>query len=153
MKFVYNDGGRKASGFKGEYVGDCVCRAISIASGIPYADVYKALNAGGNTERLPRAGKGSRLRSTARNGVFTHKAWFKRYMTSLGARWVPTMGIGTGCTVHVRKDELPSGRLVLMLSQHCAAFIDGVIHDLYDCSRGGTRCVYGYWVFPDANRV
>jgi hypothetical protein len=23
--------------------------------------------------------------------------------------------------------------------------IDGVIHDTHDCSRGGTRCVYGYW--------
>ena len=23
--------------------------------------------------------------------------------------------------------------------------IDGVIHDTYDPTRGGTRCVYGYW--------
>jgi len=25
------------------------------------------------------------------------------------------------------------------------AVIDGVINDTYDCSREGTRCVYGYW--------
>jgi hypothetical protein len=24
--------------------------------------------------------------------------------------------------------------------------IDGVIHDTFDPSRGGTRCVYGYWI-------
>jgi hypothetical protein len=23
--------------------------------------------------------------------------------------------------------------------------IDGVIHDTHDCSRNGTRCVYGYY--------
>lgn len=148
MKFVKNDGGRAAAGYKNKYAGDCVCRAITIASGLPYAVVANALNAGGRTERLPKPGKGSRLRSSASGGVFTHRKWFKDYMRSLGARWVPTMHIGSGCTVHVRKDDLPSGRLVLMLSKHCAAFIDGVLHDTYDCSRGGTRCVYGYWVFP-----
>jgi hypothetical protein len=28
------------------------------------------------------------------------------------------------------------------------AVIDGVIHDTFNPSRGGSRCVYGYWVFP-----
>jgi hypothetical protein len=31
MKFNYNDGGREAAGFKG-FTGDCVCRAIAIAT-------------------------------------------------------------------------------------------------------------------------
>lgn len=26
-----------------------------------------------------------------------------------------------------------------------AAVVDGVLHDTFDCSRGGTRCVYGYY--------
>jgi hypothetical protein len=60
------------------------------------------------------------------------------------------MMIGTGCTVHLRSDELPGGRLIVALSRHWCAVIDGVIHDLYDCSRGGTRCVYGYWWHPPA---
>jgi hypothetical protein len=114
MSFQHNDGGRAAAGFAGES-GDCVCRAIAIASGLPYTDVYKALNAGSRAERLPKPGKGARMRSSARNGVFTGKAWFKRYMTSIGARWVPCMTIGSGCTVHVRADELLTRRYAMRL--------------------------------------
>jgi hypothetical protein len=55
------------------------------------------------------------------------------------------MQIGSGCKVHLRADELPAGRLVVKLSRHLVAVIDGVIHDTYDCSRGGTRCVYGFY--------
>ncbi len=28
--------------------------------------------------------------------------------------------------------------------------IDGVVHDTYDCTRNGTRCVYGYWTLAKA---
>jgi hypothetical protein len=66
-------------------------------------------------------------------------------MAELGFDWTPTMEIGSGCKVHVREDELPKGRLILALSKHYAACIDGVINDTYDPSREGTRCVYGYW--------
>jgi hypothetical protein len=55
------------------------------------------------------------------------------------------MQIGSGCTVHLSADELPSGRLVVSVSKHLTAVIDGVIHDTHDPSRRGTRCVYGYW--------
>ena len=55
------------------------------------------------------------------------------------------MFIGSGCKVHLRNDELPAGRLIVCLSRHYTAVIDGVIHDTHDPSRGGTRCVYGYW--------
>lgn len=37
------------------------------------------------------------------------------------------------------------GRIIVRLSRHISAVIDGVIHDTYDPSRDGTRCVYGYW--------
>lgn len=59
--------------------------------------------------------------------------------------WTPTMFIGSGCKVHLRGDELPAGRLIVSVSKHLVAVIDGVIHDTYDCSRNGTRCVYGYY--------
>ena len=55
------------------------------------------------------------------------------------------MRIGSGCKVHLRADELPAGRLIVNLSRHSAAVIEGVLHDTYDSSRNGTRCVYGYW--------
>lgn len=36
--FVFDDGGRAATGFRGQ-ADDCVVRAVAIASGLPYADV------------------------------------------------------------------------------------------------------------------
>jgi hypothetical protein len=32
---------------------------------------------------------------------------------------------------------------------HIVEQIDGVIHDTHDCSRGGTRCVYGFHRLTD----
>ena len=55
------------------------------------------------------------------------------------------MGIGTGCTVHLNPNELPKGRIICRVTRHYVAVINGVINDTYDCSRDGTRCVYGYW--------
>jgi len=66
-------------------------------------------------------------------------------MKELGFEWKPTMNIGQGCKVHLRADELPCGNIIVNVSKHFAAVIDGVLHDTYDCSREGTRCVYGYY--------
>lgn len=139
MKFQYNDGGRKAAGFIGD-AGDCVCRAIAIAAHIPYEVVYGDLNKLGASER---ASKKRRGKSSARTGVY--KPTIRRYLESLGWKWTPTMQIGSGCKVHLREDELPKGRLIVSVSRHLVAVIDGVIHDTSDPSRGGNRCVYGYW--------
>ena len=69
----------------------------------------------------------------------------KKYLQKLGWKWTPTMFIGQGCKVHLKKDELPSGTLIVSCSKHVTVVKDGVLHDTYDCSRNGTRCVYGYW--------
>lgn len=139
MEFQFNDGGRKEAGYLG-YTGDCVCRAIAIATGLPYQTVYDGIN---QTATIERTSKRRRGKSHARTGVY--KGTTHRYMVGLGWKWTPTMFIGSGCKVHLRAEELPKGRLVVSLSKHLAAVIDGVLHDLSDCSRDGTRCVYGYW--------
>ena len=136
MEWVYDDGGRSQY-FKGE-AGDCVCRAIAIATGQDYKDTYRDLAA----LNKKRYGKRS-----ARNGI--DRKDIHTYLQDRGFTWHPTMGIGTGCKVHMRKSELPSGRLVCSLSGHVAAVIDGVLYDTYDSTRCGTRCVYGYWQAPD----
>ncbi len=142
--FIEDDGGRAAAGYKGS-PGDCVTRAIAIASGLPYSQVYDEINALAAAEKpSPRR----RRRSSARTGVY--KITFDKYIRGLGATWVSTMGIGTGCKVHLRSDELPKGRIIARCSKHLVAVIDGVIHDTKDQSRGGTRCVYGYYVFKSA---
>jgi hypothetical protein len=57
--------------------------------------------------------------------------------------WTPTMAIGSGCKVHLRDGELPMGRIVVSVPD--VAVVDGVVQDTHDCSRRGTRCVYGYF--------
>lgn len=140
MEFIFNDGGRAAAGFKGT-TGDCVCRSIAIAAERPYKEVYDTINEYAKKERT---GSRKRGKSSARTGVYP--ATIKNVMTHYGFEWVPCMQIGQGCTVHLRADELPKGRLVVSLSKHNAAVIDGVLNDTYDCSRDGTRCVYGYFI-------
>lgn len=142
LGFKYDDGGRSAAGYTGK-TGDCVTRAIAIATGLPYQRVYDDLN---DLARLERPGT-RRTRSNARTGV--SKATRTRYLTQLGWKWHPTMQIGKGCRVHLRKDELPAGRILACVSRHLVAVIDHVMHDTYNPSRSATRCVYGYWTPPE----
>lgn len=150
MEFIYNDGGRAAAGYKGA-TGDCVCRAIAIATGKSYKEVYEEINQQASKERKT---KRKPTKSSARTGVYT--ATTRKYLASLGWKWVPTMGVGTGCKVHLSADELPSGTLIVKLSGHITTVINGVIHDTYNPCRSEfnnftkqtreTRCVYGYYV-------
>lgn len=145
MMFNYNDGGRESAGFKGK-TGDCVCRSISIITGKPYKEVYDFLASGNaNQRRGKREGRKAGVKS-ASMGINTKRKWFEDYMKSLGFVWVPTMLIGQGCKVHLKENELPKGKLVVNVSKHFTAVIDGIIQDTYDCSREGTRCVYGYYM-------
>jgi hypothetical protein len=139
ITFVLNDGGRAEAGYKG-MAGDCVTRAIAIATGLPYQQVYDDLKAMAAEERIT---KRRQKRSSVRNGV--HKETSRRYLESLGWVFTPTMSIGSGCRVHLKASELPSGRLIVKVTRHLTAVINGVIHDTHDPSREGTRCVYGYF--------
>lgn len=136
--FQYDDGGRVAAGFKGG-AGDCVTRAVAIASGRPYAEVYAALAQGNKAQRVTRnVSKGRARKATAREGINTKRQWFKDYMAQLGATWTPTMQIGQGCKVHLDAHELPAGRLVVAVSRHYTTMIDGVIHDTFDPRERGS---------------
>lgn len=139
MTFMYNDGGRALAGYEGQ-ANDCVCRSIAIATELPYQEVYDSLNRLAEKERMSKRKK---RRSHSRTGVY--RGTYERYLESLGWEWVGTMKIGQGCRVHLAPNELPPGRLVVRLSKHLTAVVDGVIFDTHDPSRGGRRCVYGYF--------
>jgi hypothetical protein len=141
--YIHTDGGRAAAGL-GPSKRDCVARAVALATGLPYAEVHATLAAGNAGQRRSKHQPTKRA-ATADAGINTTRKWFKDYMTSLGWEWVPTMVVGTGCRVHLRADELPAGRLIVSVSRHLTCVIDGVVHDTHDPSRGGSRCVYGYW--------
>jgi len=140
MNFIFDDGGRASAGYKG-HANDCVTRAIAIATGKPYQEIYDSLNQLAKAEKI---GKRKKSKSSSRTGVYKYS--YAKYLASLGWKWVPTMQIGSGCQVHLRQGELPSGRLIVSVSRHLVAVIDGVIHDLNNPARGGNRCVYGYYM-------
>jgi hypothetical protein len=142
VAYVFNDGGRADAGYRGS-ADDCVTRAISIATGKPYKEIYEIISKGSREQRVTG---GNKPKVSARQRVNTGRKWFKDYMVSLGFAWVPTMQVGAGCQVHLTASELPKGRLIVSVSKHYTVMIDGVIHDTHDPSRNGSRCVYGYWI-------
>src|SRR6185295_3883785 len=99
IPFTYNDGGRQMAGYTST-ARDCVTRAIGIATGLPYQQVYVSLAQGNAGQRKSKHSKRAGQR-TANHGIITQRKWFKDYMSKLGFTWVPTMGIGTGCKVHL----------------------------------------------------
>lgn len=137
MKFQYNDGGKSTAGYKGTS-GDCVVRAIAIATELPYQKVYDDLW----TLNKKQYGK---LRGASPRDRGAKTATIRKFMESIGWKWTPTMTVGSGTKTHLKENELPKGRLVVRVSKHLVSVIDGTIHDLGDCSRNGTRCVYGYY--------
>jgi len=141
LPLVTDDGGRAAAGFRGD-TGDCVTRAVAIVTGRPYREVYDELNAFCRQHEHLRGHRPS----AARTGI--EKRTTRAYLAGLGLAWTPVMGIGTGCRVHLTPGELPDGRLIVSVTKHITAVIDGTVHDTYDPCRDGTRCVYGYWRAP-----
>lgn len=150
LHWVHDDGGRAAAGYKGS-AGDCGVRALAIATGQEYQWAYDRLREGiawHLGRRLRRKTRRVLSGSTSpRDGC--PRDVMRKVMADLGWVWHPTMTLGSGCKVHVRREELPGGRLLLSLSGHYSVMLDGVIHDTYDPSREGTRCVYGFWSRSD----
>jgi hypothetical protein len=144
LQYKYSDGGRYKSGFRGQ-TGDCSCCAVANAMGRDYAEVYRDLAEfakATETRARKRSGK-----SHPRTGY--HHTTMRKYMAAKGWSWVSTMGIGTGCRVHLNADDLPTeGPLLVTVSKHFTAVVDGVVLDSHDPRRNGTRCVYGYFTPP-----
>lgn len=151
IQFVKSDGGR-SNYFKGEKAGDCVVRAIAIATGKDYKKVYDELFK--RNKDFIENGRCKVARALRKKGASPRDGNFKKvyekYILELGFKWQPTMKIGSGMTVHVKADELPSGTLILRLSKHLTCVKDGILYDTHDCSREGTRGVYGYWIKNDS---
>ena len=134
------DGGRTEAGYKGK-ARDCGVRALAVALQIPYKEVYMRVNDLKKTTKIPA--KKKQKKGSAREGM--HTEVMDAFLEDHGWSWTATMLFGQGCTTHLCKDELPSGRIIVRVTKHFACVVDGVLHDDHDCSRDGRRCVYGYW--------
>lgn len=145
MKFIYSDGGRSKY-FKAKDVKDCVVRAICNATGRDYKEVYDAIN---NMSKSEHTGKRKRGVSNARNGVY--KSTYKKYIENvLGWKWISCSGIGKGIIKKLNENDMPQkGTYIVKVSKHLTCLKDGQLYDTYDCSREGTRAVYGYWANPN----
>lgn len=140
-RWTFDDGGRAAAGFKGD-ARDCVTRAIAIATGKPYREVYDALSERSKARAESYRGKRKNFNS-ARDGQ--HREIYQPYLEALGWEWIPTMKVGEGCSTHLDPSELPAGTIIARCSKHVVTVIDGVAHDTHDPTRDGRRCVYGYF--------
>jgi hypothetical protein len=141
MKYQYNDGGRKQAGFKGT-AGDCGARAMAIALGLDYTAVYK---------ELAQANADNGRAKSARNGIM--KDVYNEVLKRHGWVWVsaPTFKVlegyknSEGKVLFGRKakcSDMPSGTVIARQAGHYVAVIDGIAHDIWDCTH---KMVYGYW--------
>ena len=99
--FKYNDGGRDKAGFKGK-TGDCVCRAIAIATETDYNNVYY------NIIRTQKAMIQSKKVRGSHPRMGINRKVYDRYLKNLGWKWTPTMKIGSGC--RFRSEERRVGK-------------------------------------------
>jgi hypothetical protein len=128
MNFVYNDGGRRASGFK-RHGGDCVVRAVAIATKQDYKYVYKLCSIFNAAQRGTMS---------ASNGVPLTRA-FHKWMTNMGWEYKHC-----GDTPF---DTPSAGTFILHTDKHYTAVIDGVVHDTFNLFNTFVEVpILGYWV-------
>jgi len=127
MNYVYNDGGRKAAGYKG-IAGDCGARAIAIALGMEYKTVYKL---------FAEENKNMGFAKSARDGV--HKVVMTTVLNRLGWFWVEAPKYSGR---KAKAIDLPAGTYIARQAGHFVAVMNGVPQDTWNSSQ---KMVYGYW--------
>ena len=128
-RISYNDGGRRAAGLKTVQMGDCVNRALAIASGKDYMTIRRILVEFCDKER-------GQDRSHPDRGIYP-----KTYKKVLKA-----LGVGAMVKVNSWQALPPEGRLMIVQDEHVVAVIDGVINDTYDPVEKPTA-IQGYYRF------
>lgn len=114
-RITYNDGGRRAAGFKTCQVGDCVNRSLAILTGKDYMSIRKILVDLSKKER-------GQDRSCPENGVYPKT--YEKFLKSLG--------VGKITKINSWDQLPPVGRCLVVLEGHVVAYVDGVFHDTYD---------------------
>jgi hypothetical protein len=142
LPWEYDDGGRRAAGYKGN-TGDCVTRAITIAAGGDYRPTYEEIT--DRKRRYEQQCPGSTGRViTARWGA----PWevVQKLATELGGTWHSPTPDGAIPT---------TGRVIVAQDKHVFAVVNGIVRDTFNATtkqRPGERrslaCI-GYWTFPN----
>tara|TARA_Y100000401_G_scaffold110679_1_gene108119 strand:+ start:580 stop:1083 length:504 start_codon:yes stop_codon:yes gene_type:complete len=136
LQYQFNDGGKYVAGYTGKRVtGDCVTRAIAIATGLPYETVRTELMELQHrwcTTSNSRAAKACRKRQTksVMRGVW--KEVYKPYLKQLGFTYKSLCTVGSSKRYHLVVDDLPTGTLIVKTRRHLSCVINHVLHDAYD---------------------
>lgn len=141
LGFNYNDGGRKEAGYKGD-AGDCVTRAISIATGNGYEVTRKDLmRVTEGFKGKSRSKVAKRVKSNSvRNGVF--KEIYRPYLEAIGWKRVGLQKFGDPKRYYMTTDDLPMGTVIVEMRKHLVTVIDHVVKDTWD-SRVSQKWVDG----------
>ncbi len=133
-KWIWHDGGRAGAGFVGS-TGDCVVRAITIATGKEYREVYETVHS--TTGESPRQGAST---------LFCEK-----FLGDLGFECVK-------CDSPTKLKFMGDlrGNVVLLFSPdensrkrgHLCTMIDGTIYDTWDPQHENGYVVDRYWLAP-----
>lgn len=135
VPLVHRDGGRRMAGYKG-LTGDCVTRALAIATGHPYTSVYKIVD---------RAGRESGYKNNnAHQGVNGYVT--DALMDAFGGKF-HKLPHGT----YLRPGVLPDGITIVLMEEHVLAVIDGVAYDNHE--NPFKQEIWGYWTFPDRRKT
>lgn len=148
IPWKYNDAGNPGRRTKRGrlVVGNAVVRAIAIATEHPYWETYYALYAA-QCEYVKRS-RSKRVKDKGASidyaGVWPDVS--KQYLLDRGWIWVPIMEVGSGVTVHLTYEEIPDLPLfIARVSRSLVTVVNGVVQDIGDPSRDGTRALYGYF--------
>ena len=136
-EFQYNDGGRKtASKYKEGRNRDCVCRAISITTGLPYSLVHTEL-----TERVRKFYINPK--ASADRGI--PKQVWEPYLNKYG--YLVTK---PSRPMTISNTAFLTGTWILHVGHHLTAMIDGVNHDTWEQS--GRRRIKHYILIKSVNQ-
>ncbi len=120
LGYIYDDGGR--SQYATGRTGDCVARALSIATGHDYKTVWCELQAMGADN--PDSG--------------VHKRVWSKYLKAQGFRWV-----SCGKRGRTNREHVPArGVVILRQRRHLCAVVNGVLHDTYTTHN---KTITGYY--------
>lgn len=109
----------------GRNTGDCVKRAITVATGMDYRQVERELN------RYKKVTGATQYNSGNNPDRYTREV--------LKAEKMPQP---SDMTVGQFVEEHPRGRFILDLEEHWSCCIDGTIYDSWDCSGEKLLCAY-----------
>lgn len=125
-QFVWHDGGRAAAGYTG-HTRDCAARAIAIATGVPYQEIYDEITEAQGVS--PRNG------TRGVPALLEKQGWKREECTSVG--------------------EMPEdlGVLIVSLSGrrsgHVATVIGTTLYDTWDCLSSTNVTLESFWWHPE----